>query len=128
MTPRDYIDEVSKDHAQISGVVQSLRAALDARDYEQARVLLLSLERIEARHYATEDALMRAVGYEEAVAHRSEHAALLETLGRINQSLALESSASVSPKIVAHLEAALGHMMDADDKLNRFVLERLVRP
>lgn len=128
MTPKELLDGIYQDHDEITGVVGRLRAALDAADYGGARSLLISLQAIEVRHYATEDALMRAVAYDHADTHRTEHAALVETLGRINQALALESPTAISPKIVAHLEAALGHMMNADDRLNRFVLERLVRP
>ncbi len=127
MTPRDYIDEVSKDHAELSGMVRKLRNALEARDYGEARGLLVDLQQCEERHYATEEALMQAVAYDRADSHRAEHGALLEMLGRINHALAFESPTLISPKIVAHLEAALAHMMDADERLNRFVLERLVR-
>ena len=128
MTPTELLDDIYHDHDEITGVVRALRAALDAGDYGGARSLLISLQEIEVRHYATEDALMRAVAYDDADTHRTEHAALLETLGRINQALALESPTAISPRIVGHLEAALGHMMNADDRLNRFVLARVVGP
>jgi hemerythrin-like metal-binding protein len=127
MTPENYIDQISKDHEELSGVLQTLRRVLDARDYGAARTQMLRLQQIEARHYATEDSLMRAVGYARAGEHRAEHGTLLDMLDRINRTLALESPDSISPKIVAHLEAAVAHMMDADEKLNRFVLERIVR-
>lgn len=128
MTPTELLDDIYQDHDEITGVVRALRAALDAGDFGGARSLLMSLQEIELRHYATEEVLMRAVAYDDADTHRTEHGALLDTLGRINQALALESPTAISPRIVAHLEAALGHMMNADDKLNRFVLARVVRP
>jgi hemerythrin len=124
MTPTELIDDMSHDHDEISDIVRSLRAALEGRDYGRARSLLLSLEVVEARHYSAESELMRAVAYDQADAHLAEHAGMLETLTRINRVLGLEGTGSVSPKIVAHLEAALAHMIDADAKLIRFVAAR----
>jgi hemerythrin-like metal-binding protein len=124
MTPTDLIDEISHDHAEISEIVESLRKLLGAGDYGEARSLLMRLQSIEMRHYATEEALMRAVAYDHADIHRAEHAAMLDTLARINQTLALEPTASISPQILAHLEAALAHMIQADHKLGRFIAER----
>ena len=83
--------------------------------------LLMALQMLEAKHYATEEALMRAVAYDQAEAHRAEHATMLDTLKRINEALVWENLATVSPEVVAHLEAALAHMIDADQSLNRFV-------
>lgn len=127
MTPTELIDDISHDHAEISEIVESLRASLDAKDYGEARSLLVRLEQIEIRHYATEEALMRVVAYDHADIHRAEHAAMLDTLARINQNLALETAASISPQILAHLEAALAHMIEADHKLGRFIAERVAR-
>ncbi len=127
MTPTDFVAEISRDHAEISDVVRSLRRALAERDFGEARSLLVALQDLETKHYATEEALMQAVAYAEAAAHRAEHTSLLDMLGRINQALALETPTSISPSIVAHLEAAIAHMMHADEKLNRFVLERVLR-
>ncbi|HEX5611189.1 MAG TPA: hemerythrin domain-containing protein [Burkholderiales bacterium] len=127
MTPTELIEDISHDHAEISEAVESLRALLDAGDYGEARSLLVRLEQIEIRHYATEEALMRAVAYDRADVHRAEHAEMLDTLARINQTLALEPAASISPRILAHLEAALAHMIQADQKLGRFVAERAAK-
>jgi hemerythrin-like metal-binding protein len=127
MTPTELLAEIYRDHEELTGVVDALRGALETRDYADARSLLVRLQAIEIRHYATEDALMRAVAFDHAETHRTEHAALLDMLDRINRTLALENPGAISPKIVAHLEAALGHMMNADDKLNRFVVTRFVQ-
>ena len=127
MTPTELIHDISHDHAEISEVVESLRGLLAAGDYGEARSLLMKLQRIEIRHYATEEALMRAVGYDQADIHRAEHAAMLDTLARINQALALEAAASISPRILAHLETALAHMIEADQKLGRFVADRAAK-
>jgi len=76
---------------------------------------------LEAKHYAREDALMRAVGYAQADAHRAEHARMLDTLKSINETLVWENLGAISPQVVAHIEAAVAHMMHADEALNRAV-------
>jgi hemerythrin len=100
-----------------------LLRACAARSSGEMKSLLMTLEMVEARHYATEDALMRAVGYAQAEAHRAEHANMLKTLKRINETLVWENLGAISPQVVAHIEAALAHMIDADQALNRFVSE-----
>jgi hemerythrin-like metal-binding protein len=120
-TPRELIDEAFRDHAEIGQLIERLRTALGAGDHDQVKALLIHLEAIEIRHYAIEDRLMRAVAYDRADAHRAEHTALLDTLARINGTLALENPSAVGPKVVAHLETALAHMIDADEQLSRFV-------
>jgi hemerythrin len=127
MTPTKLLADILQDHDEIAGLIGSLRAALEGGDDRQARELLVSLEATEVRHYAVEAALIRAVAYDQADSHLGEHAAMLETLARINQVLALENAASIHPQIVAHLEMALAHMRNADEKLSRFVHERTVR-
>lgn len=121
MTPADHVDHIVRDHAEIADLVARLRAALDRGEHGEMKSLLMALQMVEARHYATEDALMRAVGYDQADAHRTEHANMLDTLKRINEALVWENLAAISPQVVAHLEAALAHMVDADQALNRFV-------
>jgi len=121
MTPRQLVSTTSSDHAEMSGLVESLRAALDSGDRDLMQSLLTKLLIVEVRHYATEEALMRAVAYDQADAHRSEHAAMVDTLARIIETLVVENLASVSPQVVAHLETALAHMIDADRELNHFV-------
>jgi hemerythrin-like metal-binding protein len=121
VTPEDHVDHIVRDHAEIADLVARLRGALERRDHAEMKSLLMSLEMVEARHYATEDALMRAVAYAQADAHRAEHAKMLDTLKRINETLVWENLGAISPQVVAHLEAALAHMIDADQALNRFV-------
>ena len=121
MSPTELIDAAFHDHAEMSGLLERLRAAVGSTDRGLTHSLLGQLLMIEVRHYATEETLMRAVAYEDADAHRSEHTAMLDTLTRIVETLALENLASISPQIVAHLETALAHMIDADHRLNRFV-------
>jgi len=121
VTPQDHIDHIVRDHAEIADLVARLRRALDRGDHDEMKSLLMALQMAEAKHYATEDALMRAVGYAQADAHRAEHANMLETLKRINETLVWENLGAISPQVVAHIEAALAHMIDADQALNRFV-------
>lgn len=121
LTPEEHIDHVVRDHAEIADLVARLRGALDRGDQQEMKSLLMALQMVEAKHYATEDALMRAVGYDLADAHRAEHANMLETLKRINETLVWENLAAISPQVVAHIEAALEHMIDADQALNHFV-------
>jgi hemerythrin-like metal-binding protein len=123
VTPNDHVDHLVRDHAEIADLVARLRRALERGDHGEMKSLLMTLEMVEARHYATEDALMRAVGYAQAEAHRAEHANMLETLKRINETLVWENLGAISPQVVAHIEAALAHMIDADQALNRFVSE-----
>lgn len=121
MTPQDHIDHIVRDHAEINDLVEQLRAATERGDQATMKSLLMGLEMLEARHYAQEDALMRAVGYAQADAHRAEHAKMLDTLRSINATLVWENMAAISPQVVAHIEAAVAHMMHADEALNRTV-------
>jgi len=121
VTPKEHVDHIVRDHAEIADLVARLRSALERNDHREMKSLLMALQMLEAKHYATEDALMRAVAYDRAEAHRAEHATMLDTLKRINEALVWENLATVSPQVVAHLEAALAHMIDADQSLNRFV-------
>jgi len=121
LTPEEHVDHIVRDHAEIADLVARLRAALERGDHDEMKSLLMALQMVEAKHYATEEALMRAVGYAQADTHRAEHANMLETLKRINETLVWENLAAISPQVVAHIEAALTHMIDADQALNRFV-------
>jgi hemerythrin len=121
MTPKELVDTASHDHTEMASIVRLLRAALDAGDHDLMQSLLRELLMVEVRHYATEEALMRAVAYDEADTHRRQHAEMVDTLKRIVQTLVVENLASVSPQIVAHFETALAHMIDADQRLNNFV-------
>ncbi len=123
MTPQEHIGNVVRDHAEIADLVARLRSAVDRGDHGGMRSLLMALQLAEARHYETEDALMRAVAYDGAEAHHAEHAEMLETLKRINETLVWENVGTISPQVVAHLETALAHMRDADQALSRFVAE-----
>jgi hemerythrin-like metal-binding protein len=121
MTVSELIEATSRDHDELSSLVERLRSAVDMGRFESIRLLLIQLHVVEARHYASEDALMRAVGYDDADAHRADHLAMLDTLTTINQTLAFENLKTISRQIVAHLESTLAHMIDADRKLGRFV-------
>ena len=121
MTPEEHIDHIVRDHADINDLVAQLRAATERGDHATMKSLLIGLEMLEAKHYAREDALMRAVGYAQADAHRAEHAKMLDTLRSINETLVWENMGAISPQVVAHIEAAVAHMMDADQALNRTV-------
>jgi hemerythrin-like metal-binding protein len=121
VTPEEHVDHIVRDHADINDLVAQLRAATERGDHATMKSLLIGLEMLEARHYAREDALMRAVGYTNAVAHRAEHAKMLDTLRSINETLVWENMGTISPQVVAHIEAAVAHMMDADQALNRAV-------
>jgi hemerythrin-like metal-binding protein len=128
LTPKEHIDDIVRDHAEIAELVARLRAALESGDYKQMKSLLMALQMTEARHYASEDALMRAVAYDQADAHRVEHANMLDTLKHINEALVWENLGAISPQVVAHIEAALTHMIDADKALNRFVSAKMGSP
>lgn len=121
MTPEEHIDHIVRDHAEINNLVEQLRAATERGDHATMKSLLMGLEMLEAKHYAREDALMRAVGYAQADAHRAEHAKMLDTLRSINATLVWENLGAISPQVVAHIEAAVAHMMHADEALNRAV-------
>jgi hemerythrin-like metal-binding protein len=125
MTPRELLDEVARDHSEIAELVRSLRGAIEAEDHSRVKSLLVRLQAVEMRHYATEDGLMRALDYADAGPHQAQHASMIDTLARINQALTLDAPATVSVKVVAHLEEALAHMAGADEKLHRFALGRV---
>jgi len=121
VTPEEHIDHIVRDHAEINNLVEQLRSATERGDQATMKSLLMGLEMLEAKHYAQEDALMRAVGYAHAEAHRAEHAKMLDTLRSINATLVWENMGAISPQVVAHIEAAVAHMMHADEALNRAV-------
>jgi hemerythrin-like metal-binding protein len=121
VTPQEHVDHIVRDHADINDLVAQLRAATERGDHATMKSLLIGLEMLEAKHYAREDALMRAVGYTNADAHRAEHAKMLDTLRSINETLVWENMGAISPQVVAHIEAAVAHMTDADQALNRAV-------
>lgn len=110
-------ESIDRDHAEIASTVAQIRGASDARDFGLTRRLLLVLQAIEEAHYASEDALMRAAGLDMPAGHQAEHAQLIETLRLINQTIVVENLRSVSPRIAAHLEAALEHMQRSDSEL-----------
>ena len=97
MTPEEHIDHIVRDHADINELVAQLRAATERGDHATMKSLLMGLEMLEAKHYAREDALMRAVGYAQADAHRAEHAKMLDTLRSINATLVWENMRAISP-------------------------------
>lgn len=121
MTASEHVETIVRDHAEIADLVARLRRALERGEHDEMKGLLMTLQMVEARHYATEDALMRAVDYDRADAHRAEHASMLDMLKHINETLVWEGMGRISPQVVAHLETALAHMMQADEALNRAV-------
>ena len=108
---------IDTDHADLASIVAKIRHAGDAQDFRLTKLLLLDLQAHEETHYASEDALMRAAGFDMPARHRAEHAQLIDTLRLINQTLLVENLRSVSPRITAHLEAALEHMHKSDSEL-----------
>jgi len=110
-------ESIEKDHADIASIVAEIRRASDAQDFGLTRQLLLALQALEVEHYAREDALMRATGVDMPARHREEHAQLIDALRSINQTIAVEGLRSISPRVAAHLEAALEHMHKSDLEL-----------
>lgn len=110
-------ESIEKDHADIASIVAEIRRASDAQDFGLTRRLLLALQALEEKHYAREDALMRATGVDMPARHREEHAQLIDALRSINQTIAVEDLRSISPRVAAHLEAALEHMHKSDLEL-----------
>lgn len=110
-------ESIEKDHADIASIVAEIRRASDAQDFGLTRQLLLALQALEEEHYAREDALMRATGVDMPARHREEHAQLIDALRSINQTIAVEDLRSISPRVAAHLEAALEHMHKSDLEL-----------
>ena len=110
-------EAIDRDHADLASIVVQIRRASDAQDFRLTRQLLLDLQAHEETHYAGEDALMRAAGFDMPEHHRAEHAQLIDTLRSINQTVLVENLRSVNPSITAHLEAALEHMHKSDSEL-----------
>ena len=110
-------ESIERDHADLASIVAQIRCASDARDFRLTAQLLLELHALEEAHYASEDALIRAAGFEMPVRHQAEHAQLIDTLRLINQTILVENLSSLSPRIAAHLEAALEHMHTSDAEL-----------
>ena len=107
---------IDRDHADLASLMAQIRRASDAQDFRLTTQLLRDLQALEEAHYASEDALMRAAGFEMLASHRAEHAQLIDTLRSINQTILVENLRSVSPLIAAHLEAALEHMHRSDSE------------
>ena len=110
-------ESIDRDHADLASIAAQIRRASDAQDFRLTKQLLLDLQAHEETHYASEDALMRAAGFDMPARHRAEHAQLIDTLRSINHTILIENLRSVSPRIAAHLEAALEHMHKSDSEL-----------
>jgi hemerythrin len=108
---------IDRDHVDLASIVAQVRRAIDAQDFRLAKQLLLDLQRLEEAHYASEAALMRAAGLDMPAPHRAEHAELIDTLRSINHTLLIENLHSISPRVAAHVAAALEHMHKSDLEL-----------
>jgi hemerythrin len=103
-------------HLQIA-LVSAFAEAVEQRRPGLARRLADQLIRYSAVHFASEELLMEASGFEGREAHAAEHAAFLEQMRELEASFDEEAS-DVSLAAGLDLRAALaGHIRGADRRL-----------
>jgi len=108
---------IDKDHAGLARLAAKIAQASQSGDFRGTQRLLLELQSLEESHYAFEDEIMHAAGYEMHALHRAEHAELIDTLRAINRAMVIENLHSAGPQVAAHLEAALDHMQKSDARM-----------
>ena len=112
---------IADDHALLSGLVSRIRSAIESGQATLAQDLLLQLARLYESHFEHEEAMMARSAYTALADHRREHRDLVGTLETINQTLRLENLHGLSLTVAAHLEAALKHTIETDQRFLDFM-------
>jgi hemerythrin-like metal-binding protein len=120
------IREVDMQHRELLLQVAALEGAARAGDLQKADDALAYLERYAVEHFATEERIMRDLGYPELDAHRSLHLGFVAQLGRRKAAHAeARSPAVLLVELGRWMEAWLAeHVMGADAEMARFVRGR----
>jgi len=120
------IREVDMQHRELLVRIAALERAALAGDLLQADDALAYLDRYAAEHFATEENLMRGLGYPLLEAHRSLHAEFASQLGRRKAAYAEDrSQATLLVELARWMEGWLGdHVLGADAEMARFVRSR----
>ncbi len=118
------VPEIDDDHRRLVEVFNLLNHAVtegDAKDYIEA--LMDELVSCTAWHFKHEERLMIKYGYAGASEHKSEHAALIESVEALQQKLQQDGQA-VSSEDIEFLEHWLtGHIYGADMDLGAYLCE-----
>jgi hemerythrin-like metal-binding protein len=117
------IREVDMQHRELLVQIAALERASLAGDLLQADDALAYLERYAAEHFATEELLMRDLGYPQLEAHRSLHVAFRSQLGLRKAAYREDrSQATLLLDLARWMEGWLGdHVLGADAEMARFV-------
>ena len=105
---------IDRQHARLAAEVRGLRAAVQAG--RPARAALGRLIRDTRRHFASEDRLMRLVGYADEAGHRGLHEGVMGEMLRVRAML--EAGQPLHPRHAEQfLEWLLHHTAEADRNL-----------
>ena len=120
------IREVDHQHRELLVRIATLEGAARAGDLHQAEEALDYLTRYAAEHFATEERIMRDLGYPHLESHRSLHEAFAAQLAERKLAHARDRSQVVLLLDLARwLEAWLSqHVLGADAELARFCRNR----
>ncbi len=120
------IREVDMQHRELLLQVTALEGAARTGDLQKADDALAYLERYAVEHFATEERIMRDLGYPRLEAHRSLHLGFAAQLGRRKAAHAETRSQTVLLfELGRWMEAWLSeHVMGADAEMARFVRGR----
>jgi hemerythrin len=111
---------IDRQHARLAADVRVLRTAL-ARG-RPARTALGRLIRDTRRHFATEDRLMRRVGYADEAGHRALHEGVMGEMLRMRAALA--AGRHLHPR---HAEQVVAWLMHHAAEADRKLVARLAR-
>jgi len=118
------VPEIDEDHRRLIDLFNLLNRAVaegDAKDYTEA--LMDELISCTVWHFKHEERLMLKYGYPDLAAHRTEHAALIDTAKELQQQL-LHGASPPSGEDIAFLEHWLtGHIYGADMALGSYLGE-----
>lgn len=76
------IEAIDNDHRHLLGLLNRVGEASQRDDRETALAVIHALKHYTRGHFAREEWVMRAIGYEHAQQHREEHRQLIEDVER----------------------------------------------
>ncbi len=117
------IPELDEQHRELLGQIGSLFAAARQGDAAHTREALAYLERYAREHFATEERIMRAVGYPQLVDHLALHAAFVEGLEQRKREFGEHRSETMLlVDLLCWMDEWLrNHVRDADAGMARFL-------
>lgn len=119
--PDDVIELIARDHQQLHSLLEQLKSAVRSGDSNSARRVLLDTQIVESRHFASEEAAMRRLGYPAYEEHTNDHERLRDSLEAVGRFLLLEEPRRLHDGVVEYLEQTLTHIEMLDMPLQEFL-------